>query len=388
MEPTEKESGEEHHPSLPPNYVSLAQLQERWLQRQKEKQKTEKQEEKREQKQPKQEGGLISASRSQQEKGKKKVWGKEQGKERNGWRRVEGHQKVYVPKGALDGNGPEIGVAGRKLKSEEFKVGALAHHGVNGVGGMEEKIVRRKKNWKKRVARPRVEGNLIGEQETRGTLGDLNMRNGGEEGCREEFGRNDNTDREVEGKVSVCMVGVMPESKGREVTLVGMRGKCGGDKRFGEQDWGYSDDWSLEENSSACTMEVLPENGSGKEVPVAENGDYQGMLEAGSVCMAEVLPQNKVEEDCSVNVGRERGEGRLRARYQHNVDKEMVSGSLLPKIRRDLRFLSLGERRVGNVALRRGRHGWQQRTYEKPRAVNGLVWMKKGEISDTNVPEI
>lgn len=386
MEPTEEESGEEHHPSLPPNYVSLAQLQERWLQRQKEKQKIEKQEEKREQKQPKQEGGLISASRSQQEKGKKKVWEKEPGRERNEWRRVEGHQKVYVPKRALDGSGPEIGVAGRKLKSEEFKVGGLAHHGVDGVGGMEEKIVRRKKNRKKRVAR--VEGNLIGEQETRGTLGDLNMRNGGEAGCREEFGRNDNTDREVEGKVSVCMVGVVPENKGQEATLVGMRGKCGGYKGFREQDWGYSDDWSLEENSLACTKEVLPKNGSGKEVPVAENGDYQGMLEAGSVCMVEVLPQNKVEEDCSVNVGRERGEGRLRARYQNNVDKEMVSGSLLPKIRRDLRFLSLDERRVGNVALRRGRHGWQQRTYEKPRAVNGLVWMKKGEISDTNVPEI
>lgn len=271
-----EESGEEHHPSLPPNYVSLAQLQERWLQRQKEKLKIEKQEEKREQKQPKQEGGLISASRSQQEKGKKKVWGKEPGKERNGWRRVDGHQKVYVPKGALDGNGPEIGVAGRKLKSEEFKVGALAHHGVDGVGGMEEKIVRRKKNWKKRVARPRVEGNLIGEQETRGTLGDLNMRNGGEEGCREEFGRNDNADREVEGKVSVCMVGVVPENKGREATLVGMRGKCGGDKGFGEQDWGYSDDWAWKKIHRHVQRRYCRKMGQGRKFQRQKMGIIKG----------------------------------------------------------------------------------------------------------------
>ncbi|CAI9116009.1 OLC1v1017045C1 [Oldenlandia corymbosa var. corymbosa] len=429
MESSEEEDSIENHPSLPPNYLSLAQLRDQWLQKQKKKQideeakqNQEQEKEREKQKQPERQGKLVAASqRLRQEKGKKKVVEEEPGRGRNAWKRVEGSQKFYVSQRALGANTTEIGGDERQLKSEECTKQGSTHQGVAGVGGQEETIAgerkkkkKKRKNWGKRGNR--ANGNPVGALESPENLEDSNCIDDGEDKRKGGLGRNATGNREVEGKINVSMNGVVPDYKGELVNLFSAGGKCGHDEEFKVQDLGNQDDHRLVHTVfSVSTVKWSPKSMAEEKVHVARNGVDQEMLEAGNVGMAAVSPELN-REDCSVSVGRnKRGEGRASYRHKRNVhnlrntrdssdskmelgceknveeervldkeherngmqkektdraaqpggDKTVVEDNLTPKIRRDLRFLSLEENKEGNAALRKGQHGRPKRGFGK-----------------------
>ncbi|KAL3505049.1 hypothetical protein ACH5RR_034890 [Cinchona calisaya] len=441
MEATmEGEETRKKYPLLPSNYVSLAQLQERWLQKQQQQQKQEEEE--------KEKGkgkGRRTMENQSPEKQRKDLYGNRQRNKNGGGRRIEG-QRVFVPRRVLDGNFP------KRIGVEEFSLEGAS--GVEGGDGVEKKIKgkgkekkkKKKKYYDRQKRMGRIEGGLIGEDQVQKlsknqeNLGCSIGKNGGqEEGCSGGFEEgNGDRNRGVEENLSLCTVEVLREYRGKEVDLVGMGGKCGGNEGFGEGVRGNSDDWGVKRGVSVCKVEVLPENDElGEEVLLAGNGDDQAcrvIEEVGNVRMVEVVQGSEVEEDVSVGGGRKNGEvryqekmgnsmkwrvskdtkvqlgrgrneevekrvfkgenewngdqkRRIRRGLQAHQSKERISGNLWRNVRRDLRVLSLGDSRQGNVTAMKGLCSERQGRYGKSRD-GGFVWVKKGVISDTNAAEI
>lgn len=434
----EEEISRKKYPSLPSNYVSLAQLQERWLQRQQ--QQKQEQEERQQRKTT-----TTTSSQSQQrpEKPKKEEFDGQRSK--RGERRIEGKKAIYVPRWRVlgDGNRPGgIGAEDRESKGGAFLRVERADSRVmeNKIKGKQKTYYNRGKSNKRMMA-----GALTGRE-------DENMRNSGGENVRwkdegsnwGELQRNDTTgdDGRVEENLGVCpLEAVAEENREKEVNFVRIGGeKCIDHEGFGGGVWRRNgdDDWGLGGSVSGRVVEMLPENDEHKEeVPVhLLNADDQalGVAQAANECM-EVLPEYVVPEGVLVGNGRKYSQGRFRGHYRANVpsnrkgrvseegnmvqlgqgkDKEVeekalsgksewngdqiqkgrtrrgiqeayaykgrISNNLRPTIRRDFKALSLNDSREGNVTSTKWLGGRRSGRCRKSRD-GGLVWMPKGETS-------
>lgn len=437
----EEEIRRKKYPSLPSNYVSLTQLQERWLQQQ---QQQNQEQEKKEHQQGKTTTTSSSQNQQRPEKPKKEEFDGQRSK--NGERRIEGKREIYVPRRRVlgDGNRPGgIGAEDRESKRGAFLRVERADSRVmeNRIKGKQKTYYNRGKSKMRMMA-----GALTGREHE-------NMRNsGGENGRWKDEGsnwgelqRNDTTgdDRRADENLGVRpLEAVDEENRGKQVNVVSIGGeKCidhealGGGvcRRNGDDDCGMGG------SLSRCMVEMPPENDEHKEeVPVhllTADDQAPGIAQAANVSMVEVLPENVVQEGVLVGNGSKHSQGRFRGHYRGNFHhnrkegvseegskvqlgqgkdkeveekalsgksewngdqiqrgrtrrgiqegcayKERVSNNLRPNIRRDFKALSLNDNREGNLTATKWLRGGRSGRCRESRD-GGLVWMPKGGTS-------
>lgn len=340
------------YPSLPPNYVSLAHLQERWIQQQQQKQKEQEQKEK----------VALEEEQSKEKKGFNQVGqNSKNGMRRNraqglhfrqiGERRVYA-QKVYAPVRTSNENHPKNLGAKSELKPEQCDLTGSVDQGG---GGARNSMQKKKKKYNNKKRWPRVENKLNGEDPTQtltgngGTPGVLIGQDGGYE------------------TGNVCMVGLVPEAKGKEVNpeassrknlrkqVVNTQGSSStGSSKFERESRGKqvvngqfssntddrrvelesrgkesvngkflsnTDDRGVEGCLNEYIVEVLPENKSEEEIyndQSKNSGNHQGLVEEGNLSARAVLQDNVREEKVPGDERRKTGKERFRGRFQGN----------------------------------------------------------------------
>ncbi|KAG8377545.1 hypothetical protein BUALT_Bualt08G0044300 [Buddleja alternifolia] len=227
-------------PSLPSDYVSLAQLQERWLQKQQEKKLKEKHEE-----EEKKQSEIATQNESKNHRGVKSDGHDE---------KLEGRRSIGdVPRRRIEKYGREIGAIDEKGKGKEIVIGGFGN-------GDKKKKKKKKKHYRKKEKSAAADGEKGNGAKNEKPVSEIKHYNEGFDGC--------------EG------LEIIPENE----VKVGIRGVLNGENSGKERESGELK--GIEESVSVNIVDVLPRNELRRGVPNVErmvvrggyrrNGDNRG----------------------------------------------------------------------------------------------------------------
>lgn len=374
------------YPSLPSNYVSIAQLQERWL---KEKEKEKQENEEKEKQHPLARNGSAK-----------------------GWREVGKEAKL---KKEVDGTRGEKKKRMGSFVKRETRVERVL---MIDVGGEEEMMGGESSKGKCKEVEEEV-GNvcMVGERDVeRGVAG---------KNCGVGFRGRRNSGRKMGGGVREvsekgdCVERLGQERNGEKKKVsVDVKGKTnekvrvsGAFRAYGEKE--------VEQVATVCGVEVVGESNvdrgnAGKRCGVRFRGKKRSGRKMGDG-VGEVRDKadsgeqsgqehNAEKEEVSVDVKERtnekvRGRGAFRAYSDKGIDVPLIDSEagLKMKIERDLGDLSLSNRRYGHGRSSVGvyddkRRYASSRRYEPRKMLkqrdSSFVWVKKGESSNANVAEM